>query len=205
MLDSPSPIFYPFSLRSIGLYVFVRIRMLAVLYWLLCGCCMLLGLIGLAYAWHLCHRSRACTNVPTTIQRLLKPRRPDDCPACCQQDPSPTGATATRPPVTPWCATKSRRGAPKRIATQGFACPTPSCRYYRITDAHVHALVSDGAHGKRERIQRFRYQACKTTFSARRHTPLAPAQNPSAACERSTDGASRGARCRRCGARLRAQ
>jgi IS1 family transposase len=44
--------------------------------------------------------------------------------------------------------------------------------YYWITDAQVHALVGDGLHGKTERIQTFRCQACGTTFSARRHTPL---------------------------------
>jgi IS1 family transposase len=43
---------------------------------------------------------------------------------------------------------------------------------YQITDAHVHALVGDGAHGRCERIQTLRCQACKTTFSTRRDTPL---------------------------------
>jgi IS1 family transposase len=33
-------------------------------------------------------------------------------------------------------------------------------------------LVGDGTHGKTERIQTFRCQACQTTFSARRDTPL---------------------------------
>jgi IS1 family transposase len=33
-------------------------------------------------------------------------------------------------------------------------------------------LVGDGTHGKTERIQTFRCQACQTTFSARRNTPL---------------------------------
>jgi IS1 family transposase len=44
--------------------------------------------------------------------------------------------------------------------------------YYRITDAHVHALVGDGVEGKIERIQTLRCQACTTTFSTRRDTPL---------------------------------
>jgi transposase-like protein len=44
--------------------------------------------------------------------------------------------------------------------------------YYRITDAQVHALVGDGTHGRCERIQTFRCQACQATFSARRQTPL---------------------------------
>src|SRR5262249_24411140 len=74
--------------------------------------------------------------------------------------------------VTPWSAVKSRRGAHKRIDTQGFACPNRSCPYYRIADAHLHALVGDGAHGKREPIQSLRCQACKTTFSTRRDTRL---------------------------------
>jgi IS1 family transposase len=74
--------------------------------------------------------------------------------------------------VTPWSAIKSRRGARKRINTQGFACPNRQCTYYRITDAQLHALVGDGAHGRGERIQTLRCQACKTTFSTRRDTPL---------------------------------
>jgi IS1 family transposase len=44
--------------------------------------------------------------------------------------------------------------------------------YYRITDARIHALVGDGAEGKAERIQTLRCQACTTTFSTRRDTPL---------------------------------
>jgi transposase-like protein len=41
-----------------------------------------------------------------------------------------------------------------------------------VSDAQIHALVGDGTHGKAERIQTFRCQACQTTFSARRNTPL---------------------------------
>jgi hypothetical protein len=55
-------------------------------------------------------------------------------------------------------------GAPKRIDTAGFACPT--CAYYRMSDAQVHALSGDGAHGKCERIQTLRCQACGTTVGA---------------------------------------
>ncbi len=112
------------------------------------------------------------------IQRLLKPRSPDDCPACRAQAGSPASDPLSRLPVRPWCEWKSRRGAPKRIITQGFACPTPTCAYYRLTDARVHALVGDGTHGKLERIQTFRCQACGATFSARRHTPLYRIKTP---------------------------
>jgi len=74
---------------------------------------------------------------------------------------------------------KSRRGAPKRIATQGYACPNPQCLYCGITHAQIHALVGDGTHGQAERIQPFRCQACHTSFSARRHTPLYRLKTPS--------------------------
>jgi len=74
---------------------------------------------------------------------------------------------------------KSRRGAPKRIDTDGFACPNALCPYFGITDAQIHALVGDGKHGQAERIQTFRCQACRTTFTARRQTPLYHLKTPS--------------------------
>ena len=40
-------------------------------------------------------------------------------------------------------------------------------------------LFGDCKHGYAERIQTFRYQACRTTFSARRHTPLYRLKTPS--------------------------
>jgi len=82
-------------------------------------------------------------------------------------------------PVRPWREVKSRRGAPKRVNTEGFACPNHQCLYCGITDAHIHALVGDGKHGQAERIQTFRCQACHTTFSARSHTPLYRLKTPS--------------------------
>src|SRR2546421_6079224 len=42
-----------------------------------------------------------------------------------------------------------------------------------------HALVGDGKHGRAEQIQTFRCQACRTTFSARRNTPLYRLKTPS--------------------------
>jgi transposase-like protein/IS1 family transposase len=90
----------------------------------------------------------------------------------CRQQAAPLATQVHGSPVLPWATVKSRRGAPKRIDTQGFACPNRSCPYYRIADTQIHALVGDGTHGQRERIQTFRCQACGTTFSARRDTPL---------------------------------
>jgi hypothetical protein len=79
----------------------------------------------------------------------------------------------------PWGEVKSRRGAPKRVNTEGYACPNQQCPSFGITDAHMHALVGDGKHGQAERIQTFRGLACRTTFSARRHTPLYRLKTPS--------------------------
>src|SRR5438094_4818773 len=77
----------------------------------------------------------------STLHRLLKPRCPDDCPACrLASTPSSAGGPAPLP-VRPWPEVKSRRGAPKRIDTEGFACPNSFCPSFGITDAHVHALV----------------------------------------------------------------
>ena len=113
----------------------------------------------------------------STLHRLLKPRCPDDCPACRLASPASSGGEPT--PVRPWSGVKSRRGAPKRIDTEGFACPNPQCTYFGNTEAHVHALVGDGKHGRLERIQTFRCQACHTTFTARRDTPLYRLKTPS--------------------------
>jgi IS1 family transposase len=110
--------------------------------------------------------------VRTTLQRLLKPRTPDDCPACREETASALIERPTPPPVRPWSEVKSHRGAPKHIATLGFACDKRACVYFGITDASIHALVGDGTHGKGECIQTFRCQACGATFSSRRNTAL---------------------------------
>ena len=111
--------------------------------------------------------------------RLLKPRSPDDCPTCRLASTGSSGVEPASAPVRPWREVKSRRGAPKRVNTEGFACPNRTCPYSGITDADIHALVGDGKHGKAERIQTFRGQACHTTFSARLNTPLSRVKTPS--------------------------
>jgi transposase-like protein len=115
----------------------------------------------------------------TAVHRLLKPRSPRDCPACRLSSTFSSAVGPAPPAVRPWREVKSRRGAPKRLNTQGFACPNQKCPYSGITDAHIHALVGDGTHGHAERIQTFRCQACRTTFTARRHTPLYRLKTPS--------------------------
>jgi hypothetical protein len=124
-------------------------------------------------------RSRAAAKVRTTLPRLLKPRTPDDCHACrLASTPSPSAGSAPLP-VRPCSEMKSRRGAPKRISTEGFACPNGQCSYFGNTNAREHALVGDGKHGKAEHTQTFRCQACRTTFSARRDTALYQLKTPS--------------------------
>src|SRR5258708_3045634 len=141
----------------------------------------------MVYLARLCHLYALHHNLPpsrvrtirTPIQRLLKPRTPLDCPACRPSSTLSSGVGTAASPVRPWNEVKSRRGAPKRINTQGFACPNPQCLSSGITDAHIPALVGDGTHGRAERIQTFRCQACHTTFSARLPTPFYRLKTPS--------------------------
>jgi hypothetical protein len=136
---------------------------------------------ALALLWRLCwlflqpsHSQAGSRHTP--LYRLLRPRTPLDCPLCrlCS-----SGVRSVPAPVRPWCEVKCRRGAPKRVNMEGFACPNQQCLYFGITEAHIHALVGDGKHGRAEQIQTFRCQASRTTFSARRHTPLYHLKTPS--------------------------
>ena len=135
--------------------------------------------------WHLCwlHHdpapTRAAAKVRTTLHRLLKPRTPDDCPACRRASTPSLSGGPVPAPIRPWREVKGRPGASKSIPTEGSACLNPQCRCCGITDAQVHALVGDGTHGSAERIQTFRCQACRTTFSARRDAPLYRLKTPS--------------------------
>jgi hypothetical protein len=100
-----------------------------------------------------CHSAVASRRNP--VHRLLKPRSPGDCPACRLASPVSSAGGLAPAPVRPWCEVKSRRGAPKRVNTKGFACPNPTCPYFGSTDDQIHALVGDGKHGQLERIQPF--------------------------------------------------
>jgi len=143
--------------------------------------CLLLSLarLGRLDWFPLCSASTKGAAKRSRLPRLLKPRCPDDCPACRLTSTPSSGRGPASGAVQPWREVKSRRGAPKRVNTEGYACPNPQCRYCGITDAQVHALVGDGKHGHTEQIQTFRCQACHTTFSARRDTPLYRLKTPS--------------------------
>jgi len=108
--------------------------------------------------------------------RRLHPSTPDDCPLCRQTAPSYQGQPA--PTVPPWREGRSRRGAPRRLRTEGYACRRPGCRYYGVTDAQIHALVADGHQGRTDRIQQFRCQTCGAKVSVRWGTALADLKTP---------------------------
>ncbi len=143
---------------------------------------LLLYLLRVIVPWVRRHHAAppARSSAPAISHRVLKPRTPEDCPICRRQSIRLPAAPAPPPPVRPWRERKSRRGAPRRIPTDGFACPNRACAYYQITDTQTHALVGDGTHGTHERIQTFRCQACGTTFTSRRDTPLYRLKTPSA-------------------------
>jgi hypothetical protein len=152
---------------------------LHVFVFLLVVCLLCLARLGRLDWFHLRPSSSRGRAKRSRLHRLLVPRSPDDCPACRLASASSLGVGLAPGPVRPWREVKSRRGAPKRIDTQGFACPNPTCRYFGIIDDQIHALVGDGKHGRAEQIQTFRCQACRTTFTARRDTPLYRLKTPS--------------------------
>src|SRR5690242_14786145 len=87
-------------------------------------------LLSLALLWrlgwlHLQTSSSRGGALHSTVQRLLKRRAPDDCPACRIAATTSSGGGPAPVPVRPWREIKSRRGAPKRVNTEGYACPNP--------------------------------------------------------------------------------
>jgi hypothetical protein len=161
----------------------------------LCWLVLLLVVVWLAWTW--CshpHSHSGTAGVTAQFQPLLKPRTPDDCPVCRQPTTAAASTTPIGLPLTPWCERKSRPGAPKRINTQGFACPKPSCAYYRMSDAQLHALSGDGIEGKIEPIQTLRCQACHTMAHAPRYTTVSSQNRISSRCG-SVDRPRRRTRC----------
>ena len=103
--------------------------------------------------------------------RPLKPKTAEDCPFCRaekekREDPQP------KQPLKPWLEVKSPRGRKKTLSTQGHSCPNPTCTYFGIIDENIHALVWYGRHGKTDRIQDLRCQACGRKISVRWGTVL---------------------------------
>src|SRR4051794_18702349 len=103
------------------------------------------GLASLRPRWRRRHAYRPQPGA-TPIARPWRPRTPNDCPACRVRCAGSPRAAPQATPVRPWRDLKGRRGAPRHVATEGYACPARACPYYGITDARVHALVGDGHH-----------------------------------------------------------
>ena len=90
-------------------------------------------LLGLARFWHLYwpHQQPSHSKggaMRTTVQRLLKPRTPLDCPACRLSCTPSSGVRPAPARVRPWREVKSRRGAPKRVNTEDLPVPTSNAR-----------------------------------------------------------------------------
>jgi hypothetical protein len=98
---------------------------------------------------------------PKQPPRPFIPRTPDVCPACCL-NPQP-GLPSASPPPKPWSLIKSPRGRRKRVATAGYACPNPNCRYYGITDDRILARLGCCGHGRHEYFRDLKCHACHAT------------------------------------------
>ena len=87
------------------------------------------------------------------IVQPLKPKTPNDCPICREEETSSAKEAETRQPPCPWNEVRNRRGRKKGISTQGHACNNRECVYFHIIDEWIHALVGYGHYGKNEHIQ----------------------------------------------------
>jgi IS1 family transposase len=112
---------------------------------------------------------------PKPTSRPLKPRSPDDCPACRAAQPSLPPAST---PLKPYSQVKDPRGRKKSSVTAGYACPNPDCLYFGISDDQIHALVGCGGHGSHEYIRDLKCRACQTKFSVRYGTVLYRLKTP---------------------------
>lgn len=128
-------------------------------------------------AWIVLHKPASVQDQvrPKPSPRPLKPRTLEDCPLCRAAHAEPP---QRRTLPQPYRQTKSPRGSKKRILTAGYACPNPHCLYFGITDDQIHALVGYGYHGRQQRIQDLRCQACRTKFSVRSGTVLHRLKTP---------------------------
>lgn len=134
---------------------------------------LVLGL-ALMQAWWKLHRSKVkrwWTGVKDRLPRHWRPKSPTDCPNCrleaqIEMEPEPQERAAA------YAVSKSARGRKKQLATEGWACPNTSCKYYSETDASRHAVIGHGKIGRDKTIQRLKCAACETTFSSRKGTPF---------------------------------
>ena len=108
--------------------------------------------------------------VKRRLPRKWKPKSPKDCPDC--QSGVKLAVLKPKTEVIPYTQRKSTRGRTKNLATQGHACPNPSCDYFGVIDHLLHAVVGDGKRGVGKHIQYWKCQWCDKRFTSRLHTPL---------------------------------
>ncbi len=103
--------------------------------------------------------------------RQMKPKSEKDCPYCQAERSGSThesGAEVCSHAIIPWSEMKKGKGGrPKKVKTEGHACLEPGCYYFGVTAQSTHALVSNGTHGKKEKIGDLTCQACQKGFSRR--------------------------------------
>jgi hypothetical protein len=111
IVDSPYPCFSMSS--QFSPFLVARIVMPVHVYVFLLVVCLLLCLarLGRLDWFHLWPSSSRGGIKRTTLHRLLKPRTPDDCPACQRASTLSLGGRPAPAPVRPWREGKSRRGA----------------------------------------------------------------------------------------------
>jgi transposase-like protein/IS1 family transposase len=133
-------------------------------------CGVLLGLL-VWQVWH--QQGRRLRQWWQTTEEGLPRQWHPACEQACAQCRSGVHVTFVRTArnVPPYAGCKSKRGAKKRLSSEGYACPCRACVYFGNTHAAEHALVGYGKLGA-DQHQRWRCQACGTTFSCRRGTLL---------------------------------
>ncbi len=85
--------------------------------------------------------------VAARVERVVKPHTPHDCPTCRQPAAGRVEVATPHARVPPGANGKAgvaRWGASTRPA---WPAPIPAVPSYRISDAHLHALVGDGVGG----------------------------------------------------------
>jgi hypothetical protein len=132
---------------------------------------LVLGLV-LLLPWREVRRKPVVHAATAKGPRPLKPKTGADCPLCQAEHGALMNEASGTVLPRPWREGRSRRGRKKGSVTAGYACDNPQCAYYGITDPANHALVADGHHGKYERIQDLKCQACGHKFTVRRHIVL---------------------------------
>jgi hypothetical protein len=140
-----------------------------------------------------CLLSSGCLSAPGPIMVLSLHKRRDalSSPAVSSHDPRwiVLRAALLLPPhrvgnqrlllCDPGGRSKADGERPNACRARGLPVPTEPANTMGSAMRTSTRLPGDGVRGQAERIQRWRPQACRTTFSARLHTPLYRLKTPS--------------------------